>query len=51
MDTDIAERFKALAREDPKRIIFPESTDTRIIEAAAICAREAICEPVLSVTT
>ncbi|MFC1806453.1 phosphate acetyltransferase [Planctomycetota bacterium] len=47
MDTDIAGRFKALAREDPKRIIFPEATDARIIEAAGICAREGICEPVL----
>lgn len=47
MDTDVAKRFKALAREAPRRIVFPEATDTRIIEAAAICAREGICEPVL----
>ena len=47
MDTDIAERFKALAREEPRRIIFPEATDARIIEAAHICAADGICEPVL----
>ena len=47
MNTDIAERFKALAREDPKRVVFPEATDARIIEAAGICAAEGICEPLL----
>ena len=47
MDTNIAERFKSLAREDPKRIIFPEGTDSRIIQAAATCGKEGICEPIL----
>jgi len=45
--TDVAEHLKTLARRDPKRVIFPEGTDLRIIEAAAICARERICEPIV----
>ena len=44
---DVAAHFKALAREDPKRIVFPEGSDLRIIEAAATCAREGICRPVV----
>jgi len=44
---DVADRFKALAREAPKRIVFPEATDPRILETASICARERICEPIL----
>ena len=47
MDTNIAERFQNLAREDPKRIIFPEGTDPRIIAAAAYCGKEGICEPII----
>lgn len=47
MHTDIAERFRALARQAPRRIVFPEGSDPRILEAAAICARERICDPVV----
>ncbi|HPD16183.1 MAG TPA: phosphate acetyltransferase [Planctomycetota bacterium] len=47
MHTDIAERFRALAREVPKRIVFPEGGDTRILEAAAVCASHRICEPIV----
>jgi phosphate acetyltransferase len=47
MQTDIAQRFRALAREAPKRIVFPEGSDARILEAAALCARERICEPIV----
>jgi len=47
MDTNVAERFVNLAREDPKRIVFPEGTDPRILEAAATCGREGICEPMV----
>jgi len=47
METDIADRFKALARAAPKRIVFPEGSDPRIIEAAAICARDQACYPTL----
>ena len=47
METDVAERFKALAREAPKRIVFPEGADVRIVEAAAVCAREGICHPIV----
>ncbi len=44
---DIAERLKARARRQTRRIIFPEGHDVRIIEAASLCAREGICEPIL----
>lgn len=47
VDMDVAARFKALARENPKRIVFPEALDPRILEAAVICGAEGICEPVL----
>jgi len=47
METNVAERFKALAREAPRRIIFPEGADVRIVEAAAVCAREGICHPII----
>ena len=47
MHTDIAERFRALARQAPRRIVFPEGSDPRILEAAATCARERICDPVV----
>ncbi|HUT32234.1 MAG TPA: phosphate acetyltransferase [Planctomycetota bacterium] len=47
MEMDVAERFRALARETPKRIVFPEGSDLRILEAAAACAREGICEPIV----
>lgn len=47
MEIDIAERFRGLAREAPKRIVFPEGSDPRILEAAALCARERICEPIV----
>ena len=45
--SDIAERLKARARRQRRRIIFPEGHDARIIEAAGLCAREGICEPIL----
>ncbi|MBM4033395.1 MAG: phosphotransacetylase [Planctomycetes bacterium] len=44
---DVAERFRALASETPKRIVFPEGGDVRVLEAAATCARERICEPIV----
>jgi phosphate acetyltransferase len=47
MESDVAGRFRALAREDPKRIVFPEGSDLRILEAAATCARERLCEPIV----
>lgn len=47
MHTDIAERFRALAREMPKRIVFPEGGDPRVLEAAAACAAQRICEPIV----
>ncbi len=47
MEMTLAERFRALAREAPRRIVFPEGSDLRILEAAAACARERICEPIV----
>ncbi|MBM4039821.1 MAG: phosphate acetyltransferase [Planctomycetes bacterium] len=47
MEMDVAQRFRALAREDPKRIVFPEGSDLRVLEAAAVCARERICDPIV----
>ncbi|MDV7396841.1 phosphate acyltransferase, partial [Arthrospira platensis SPKY1] len=35
------------ARKDPKRIVFPEGTDPRIIWAASELVREGIAKPVL----
>ncbi|MGZ8492666.1 MAG: phosphate acyltransferase [Gemmatirosa sp.] len=35
------------ATSDPKRIVFPEGEDPKIIRAAQICADEGICYPVL----
>ena len=47
MHTDIAERFRCLARAAQRRIVFPEGADPRVLEAAATCARERICEPIV----
>lgn len=47
MDMDIAGRFRAMAREAPRRIVFPEGNDLRVVEAAVACARDRICEPIL----
>lgn len=35
------------AQSDPKRIVFPESDDDRIIEAVSIIAKEKIAHPFL----
>ncbi len=47
MVTDVAAHFEALARQDPQRILFPEGTDPRILQAAEACVRAGICRPVL----
>ncbi|MCK4423015.1 MAG: phosphate acetyltransferase [Candidatus Omnitrophica bacterium] len=44
---DLITRFKEQARKSPKRIVFPEGEDERIIEAAAAVSREGIAEPIL----
>src|SRR6266542_374482 len=35
------------ARQDPKRIVFPEGEDPKILRAAKILAEEGICRPIL----
>jgi malate dehydrogenase (oxaloacetate-decarboxylating)(NADP+) len=35
------------ATSDPKRVVFPEGEEPKIIRAAQICADEGICHPVL----
>jgi len=44
---DVAQRFIAKARLDPRVIVLPESGDERILRAAERCAREGIADPVL----
>lgn len=43
----IIDRIKTKARADIKRIVLPEGSDRRTIEAAAIVKRERIAEPIL----
>jgi len=47
MTSDIAHIFRARARTAPRRIVFPEGDDSRVVEAAATCAREGICHPIV----
>ena len=35
------------ARQDPKRIVFPEGEHSKILRAAKILAEEGICRPIL----
>jgi len=44
---DVAQRFIAKARLDPRVIVLPESGDERILRATEICVREGIADPVL----
>ena len=37
----------ARAQRDPKRIVFPEGTEPKVIRAAQICVDEGICHPIL----
>lgn len=43
----ILARIRERARAARKRIVFPEAGDPRVREAAAILAREGLCEPLL----
>ncbi len=40
-------KIKALARKDPKRIVYPESTEPRILKAIDIIVKEKIALPIL----
>ena len=44
---DIIDRFKEQAKADPKRIVFPEGDDERILKAAQAVAAEGIARPVV----
>ena len=44
---DIISQFIERAKKTPKKIVFPEGEDTRIIKAASILKSEGICIPVL----
>ncbi len=41
------EKIKIKAKSDPKRIVFPESTEERTLKAIEILLNENICKPVL----
>lgn len=41
------ENLKAKARQNPKRIVFPESLDYRILKACEIVIKEKTCKPIL----
>ncbi|MBF0387710.1 MAG: phosphate acetyltransferase [Candidatus Omnitrophica bacterium] len=44
---DVIERIREKARQDPKRIIFPETNDPRVLAAVEIIRGEGIAEPLL----
>ena len=43
----ILESIIARARQDPRRVVFPESHDARVLRAVSHLARDGIVEPVL----
>ena len=44
---DILENLKQTAKKSPKRIIFPEGDDERVIRAAHTLLKEKLAEPML----
>ena len=44
---EVMRKFHVLAKQDPKRIVFPEGTDPKIIWAASEIASEGIAKPIL----
>lgn len=44
---DLMERFYAQAKQSPRRIVLPETSDERVIEAAVAIRREGLAELVL----
>jgi phosphate acetyltransferase len=44
---DFIARIKAQARKDPKRIVFPESTEERTLKALQIVLKEKTAKPIL----
>ncbi len=47
MYMDVINRIREKAKQDPKRIIFPETNDPRVLEAVEIIRAEGIAEPLL----
>jgi phosphate acetyltransferase len=47
-DDSLLGRIRERARAAPKRILFPETDDPRVIEAVATLRRDGLCEPVLA---
>jgi phosphate acetyltransferase len=47
MYMDVLERIREKAKQDPRRIIFPETEDPRILEAVDFIRKEGIAEPLL----
>jgi len=43
----ILARLRERARATPRRIVFPEGGDARVVEAASRLRREGLCEPIL----
>ena len=35
------------AQRDPRRVVFPEGTERKVIRAAQICVDEGVCQPIL----
>lgn len=47
MDTKMISRIFAQAKKDPKRVVFPEADNVKILQAAQILVEEGICKPIL----
>jgi len=47
MDTKMISRIFAQAKKDPKRVVFPEADNAKILQAAQILVEEGICKPIL----
>ena len=45
MYKDVIKRIRHKAAQDPKRIIFPETEDLRVLEAVEIIRSEGIAQP------
>lgn len=44
---DLVEQFKEKARQQPRRIVYPEGDDERMAAAAVACVKEGVAVPVL----
>lgn len=47
MNTDLASRLRRRAAQRPRRIVYPEATDTRVLRAARLVADSRLAVPVL----